>query len=201
MADNEKKTIPNLRFHFNSPVILSMTMISLLLLLLLDIVGNDVKHWFGIQNSGISNPLLYLRLFTHTFLHADFSHLASNYLLILSVGPMVEEKYGSIRLLVMVGVTSMTTGLITVFFFPDVLLMGSSGIVFMLMLIASFVNYKKGYIPITVIVVTIFFIGKEIADEILRFDEISQLSHVIGGLIGGVFGFLWRDPASLKKSS
>ena len=83
--------------------------------------------------------------------------------------------------------TAVITGLLNVFFF-NTGLMGASGIVFMLILLASFTNKRKGTIPLTFILIAILFIGKEIVQSINQ-DNISQFAHIIGGILGSVFGF------------
>ena len=67
--------------------------------------------------------------------------------------------------------------------------MGASGIVFMMIILASFVNIREGQLPVTVILVAVLFIGNEIVSGAISKDNISQLSHIFGGLCGGAFGF------------
>ena len=52
-----------------------------------------------------TDPLTYLRLVSHVFGHADFSHFSGNFLYILMLGPGVEEKYGTKRLVGMMAVS------------------------------------------------------------------------------------------------
>ena len=47
-------------------------------------------------------------------------------------------------------------------------------------------------IPITLILVVIFYLGGEIIDGIRNTDSVSQLTHVVGGVLGMIFGFLYR---------
>ena len=49
-----------------------------------------------------------------------------------------------------------------------------------------------GGIPITLILVVIFYLGGEIIDGIRNTDSVSQLTHVVGGVLGMIFGFLYR---------
>jgi membrane associated rhomboid family serine protease len=102
---------------------------------------------------------------------------------------MVEEKYGSRSLMEMIAVTAFLTGMINILFFKTGLL-GASGIVFMLILLSSFANAKLGKIPLTLIIVTIVFIGKEVLSGLFLQDNISHFAHILGGLSGGVFGYL-----------
>lgn len=94
-------------------------------------------------------------------------------------------------MLEMIGVTALVTGLIQVIFFPRTLLLGASGIVFMLILLSSFTNHQKGKIPVTLIVVALIYLSGEIINAIANpNDGISQMAHLIGGTCGMVFGWL-----------
>ena len=179
-----------LKIDFNAPVILGFTGISLVVLILYSLMGDGVLRTFGIRFTGWLDLRMYLRMFGHIFAHAGLAHFTGNFMLILAVGPMVEEKYGSRRLAMMMAVTALVTGLINVIFFKNVLLVGASGVVFMLILLASFVNIREGKFPLTVLLVAVLFIGNEIVTGVLRTDTVSQMGHIIGGLCGGGFGFL-----------
>lgn len=102
---------------------------------------------------------------------------------------MLEEKYGSKKLLLMMAVTALITGLINIIFFRGSVLLGASGIVFMFILLSSFVNMQKGTIPITLILVMIIYMGREFVNGILQEDNISQTAHLLGGICGCIFGF------------
>ncbi len=174
---------------YNSPVILSFTFLSLLVLLLgLLTKGNTTHRLFTNYSSSLINPLTYIRLFSHVLGHSNFQHFFGNFMIILIVGPIIEEKYGSKKLLIMILITAFVTGLINSIFFNTGLL-GASGIAFMLILLSSVVNTRAGEIPLTLIIVFLVFIGKELYVGITEYDSISQLTHVIGGICGSGFGY------------
>lgn len=181
-----------LKINYNAPVILTFTFASFAVLLLSNLLGSSVYRMLGIYRTSFSDPFMYLRMFTHVFTHADWAHYAGNFMLILAIGPMVEEKYGSKNLALMIAITAFVTGLINVMFFPRILLMGASGIVFMLILLASFVNIREGTLPLTVLLVTVFFIGNEIVTGVLSTDNVSQMAHILGGACGSGFGFVLK---------
>ena len=84
------------KITWNSPVILSFALISLIALGLNTITNGTTNYLiFSVYGGSLLNPLFYLRLFTHVLGHADLSHYMNNMLLFLLVGPMLEEKYGS----------------------------------------------------------------------------------------------------------
>jgi membrane associated rhomboid family serine protease len=72
--------------------------------------------------------------------------------------------------------------------------LGASGIVFMMILLASFTNFRKGEIPLTFILVLIFYVGNEVMSA-FRNDGVARFAHILGGFCGSIFGF-FRKPAS-----
>ena len=67
-------------------------------------------------------------------------------------------------------------------------LVGASGIVYMLIILSSFTNIREGSIPLTLLLVATIYIGREIISGIALTDNISQLTHIAGGLCGLFFG-------------
>ena len=49
---------------------------------------------------------------------------------------------------------------------------------------------KEGEIPLTFILVAVIYLGQQIWDGITVKDDISNLSHIIGGLVGGGAGWV-----------
>jgi membrane associated rhomboid family serine protease len=177
------------RFQLNSPVILTYALVSLLALGLSQVFGQSLNRLlFSIFRTPPTDLLLYPRLFLHSIGHVNFSHYISNFLVILLVGPMLEEKYGSVNLLIMILITSVVTGLSFLLLSGYGSLLGASGVAFMMILLSSFVNIQKGRIPVTVVLVIILFIGQEAVRGLTSIDNISQLTHVIGGICGAVLG-------------
>lgn len=173
----------------NAPIILTMTAVSLCVLVANFMSGDQLNRYLMAYYTSWRNPLQYTQLFTHIFAHANLEHYTNNFLMILAVGPMVEEKYGSARLAIMIGVTALITGLMNVLFFQDIAVLGASGIVFMLILLASFTNIRQGKLPLTVLLVGALYIGNEVVAGMMVDDDISRISHIAGGLCGAGFGF------------
>ena len=178
------------KFQYNAPAILTLTLLSAGALLLNFLTaGWSNTHIFSVYRSRLLDPMQYVRMFTHVIGHADYSHFINNFTIILLVGPMLEEKYGTRMLIKMMAVTALITGLVQVIFFANTALLGASGIAFMLILLSSFANYQTGRIPITLILVAVIFLSGEIIAGISNpNDNISQMGHIIGGLCGTVFG-------------
>ncbi len=182
-----------LHLQYNAPVILSFALLSLIVLGL-DILtgGKSTKLLFCVYRSSLRNVLTYPRFFLHVLGHAGYGHYINNMLLLLIVGPAMEEKYGSRKILLFCIVTAAITGLVQFVFFPGSALMGASGIVFMLIMLSSLAGANDGAIPITLILVAVLYLGGEILDGLRQADQISQLTHIVGGVLGILFGFVVR---------
>ena len=175
--------------YYNSPVILTFFFISLGVLIFNAISKNTLNMLlFSTYRSSIISPLTYVRMVTHIFGHQGWSHFMNNFLTILLIGPMMEEKYGSINLLYMIGITAIVTGLLHNIFSRNRLL-GASGIVYMMIALSSFVNIEAGKVPITLILIFIFYIVNEVISSFLKLDNVSHIGHLIGAICGIAFGF------------
>lgn len=179
-----------LRFSFNSPVVLIFTFACFIVMVLNLVTGNLAGDLvFSVYRSSLSNPLTYLRFFTHVLGHADWNHLFGNMTCFLLVGPLLEEKYGSKRILVVILVTALVTGLVSFVFFPHVALLGASGVVFAFILLSSITGFDEKKIPLTFVLVAVIYLGQEIYSGIFVNDNISNTAHLVGGAVGSVFGF------------
>ena len=178
------------KITFNSPVILAFVFISFGAMVANYLtLGASNKLLFVTYHSSLANPLTYVRFFTHVLGHAGWSHYIGNMMYILLLGPMLEEKYGSAKIVEVIMTTALITGLINYFLFPGVALCGASGVVFAFILITSFTGFNEGEIPLTVILVAVIFIGQQVYEGIFLHDDVSNLSHIIGGLVGAVIGY------------
>ena len=175
---------------YNSFVILTYFFLSLIVLILKNITNRKTNNLFTSGRDSILNPLTYIRMFTHILGHTNYNHFKNNFLYILLIGPMIEEKYGSINLLIMILITSFITALINIII-SNKNITGASGIVYMLILLSSMVNLEAGKIPITLILIFVFYILTEIKDGLFKKDNISHLSHLIGAITGFIYGFIY----------
>ena len=184
-------TFNNLTFDYNSKVIISYLIISLIACFLNYITrGKTNKYFFSSYRSSPLNPLTYIRMITHSIGHLNLDHLISNFLYILLVGPMIEEKYGSINLLIMLIITSIIIAIYNDIF-NNYSITGASGNVYMLIVLSSFSNISDGKIPITVILIFIFYIFGEMKKSLTdKNKKIYHDGHIIGALCGLIFGFI-----------
>lgn len=186
------------KLQYNSPVVLSFALISFLALILGYITRDfTTKLLFCVYRSSFANPLTYIRMFGHVLGHANLEHYVNNMMIFLLIGPMLEEKYGSKALLEMILLTAFITGLINILLFPNSALLGASGIVFMMIVLSSITSVQEGKIPITLVLVVILYLGNQVTAGIFSKDNISQLTHIVGGICGGFYGMLMKKQDSI----
>ena len=94
------------------------------------------------------------------------------------------------NLLIMILVTALVIGILNSLF-TNKRILGASGIVFMLIVLSSFVNIEAGKIPITLVLICLFYIINEIRDGLFKKDNVSHLGHLLGALCGVIFGFYY----------
>lgn len=180
------------KFQYNSPVTLTFAFISLAALLLGYITGGlSTTLLFSVHRSSLLDPLAYFRLFGHVLGHANWSHYSGNMVLFLVLGPILEEKYKSRDFFFMIAITALVSGLFYVLLYPGNVLLGASGIVFMMIVLSSAAGMKDGKIPLTLILVIIVYLGGEVL-SIGAKDGVAHAAHIIGGICGAGFGLARR---------
>jgi len=183
-------------FQYNAPTTLSFALVAFVVLAVAYFMGGHaggfVRTFFSVYRSSLLDPLTYLRFFTHVLGHADLAHYTGNIILMLTLGPTLEERYGSCTILGAILITAFISGLIQWIFFPGIMLMGASGIVFMMIIMASLGGMQGGGIPLTLVFVFLFYVGGEVYNGVFLNDNISQLTHIVGGICGAVLGILIR---------
>ena len=183
---------PKFRLTYNSPVILTFAAICAVSLILNYITGGASNNLLFIcyGHANLLDPMTYLRVFMYIFGHAGFAHFAGNMTMLLLVGPIAEERYGSWNMCIMIFITAVAGGILNMLFF-DTGIIGASGIVFLLIILSAFTNMKKGEIPITLILIAAIYLGQEIYSGITANDNISHFGHLCGGVSGLAFGTIF----------
>ncbi len=180
-----------LRLSLNAPVTLSFVGVCFLAQLLNVLtMGASNRLVFSVYRSSLADPLTYVRSLFHVFGHADWNHLMGNMIYILILGPMLEEKYGAKNLALVIAVTALVTGVFSQLLFPRVMLLGASGVVFAFILMSSITVREDGAIPLTFVLVALLYLGQQVLQGLFTRDSVSQSTHLIGGAVGSVFGFL-----------
>ena len=169
MSNGGKK----IRLSFNSPVILGFTLACFIVLILDKVTGSaSTLALFSVYRSSLASPLTYIRFFGHV------------------LGPLLEEKYGSANILFVILATALVTGVINFIFFPHVQLLGASGVVFAFILLASLTSIEEEKIPLTFILVALIYIGQQVYDGLFIRDNVSNLTHILGGIVGSGLGYV-----------
>ncbi|MDO4792970.1 MAG: rhomboid family intramembrane serine protease [Filifactor alocis] len=180
-----------MKVDFNSPAILAFTALCTFALVLQLLTGGwTTDMFFSIYRSSLFSPLTYVRFIGHIFGHADWSHYIGNMMLILIIGPLLEEKYGTYNIVVIIFITALITGLVNYTLFPRVQLLGASGVVFAFILLSSFTGIKEGNIPLTFILVGVIYLGQQVLEGIFIQDNISNITHIVGGMTGAYLGYV-----------
>jgi rhomboid protease GluP len=185
-----------LRVAYNAPVVLTFALIALVVTCL---PVEMRAHYFS-SHGKIVDWSSYLGMVTHIFGHANWQHYIGNFTMILLLGPILEERHGSTGLLTMILITALVASGIGLLVGHASL--GASGVVFMMILLASTANIREGEIPLTFIAIATIYLGGEIYAGLTKDDNISHLGHLIGGLAGAAFGFFGakggRKPVSVS---
>jgi membrane associated rhomboid family serine protease len=183
--------VAKLRISYNAPVVLTFAIAAVVAFIIEQTVP-ATQGWF-VAYPHLGDAHSYVGLFTHVLGHASWEHLLGNFMLILLIGPILEERHGSLTLLFMILVTALMTGLANLVF-SNGIVMGASGIAFMMILLASLANVRGGEIPLTFLVVALIYMGGEIVKAVHSTDHISHMAHLVGGAAGAAFGFLGARP-------
>lgn len=179
-----------IKITFNAPVVLTFVLVCFIVTLMGEITrGRSTLYFFMTYHSSLMSPMTYLRFFTHVLGHDGWSHFIGNASYLLLLGPMLEEKHGSRAILEIIGITALVTGLVNYFLFWNVALCGASGIVFAFIILASFTDFREGEIPLTFILVAVIFIGQQVYEAVAVTNQISNMAHIVGGLVGALVGY------------
>lgn len=180
-----------IRLSFNSPVILGFTLACFIVLILDKVTGSaSTRAFFSVYRSSLASPFTYIRFFGHVLGHASWDHFFGNIMMLLVVGPLLEEKYGSSNILFVILATALVTGVINFIFFPHVQLLGASGVVLAFILLASLTSIEEEKIPLTFILVALIYIGQQVYDGLFIRDNVSNLTHILGGIVGSSLGYV-----------
>lgn len=186
------KKLKNKKFRitFNAPVTLTFVLICLAALCFDTLTGGWAnKTFFSVYGSSPLSPLTYVRIVGHVFGHASWEHLIGNMMMLLITAPLLEEKYGSVNILFVILTTAVATGILSALIFPNVMLLGASGVVFAFILLSSITSVRSGELPLTFILVALLYLGQQVYEGIFLNDNVSNFGHIIGGTCGTALGY------------
>lgn len=186
----DRERIDGITLKYNAPVTLTFALLSLLALALGELTdGWTTQNLFCFYKSSLSDYLTYPRAVLHVLGNTSLTTCTGNIIVLLVIGPAAEERFGSAKVLTAVLLTAIAGALIMWFLFPDATLMGASGVLFMMMVLASFASMRGGAIPITLILVLILYLGSEVVQAISGQAGLQELTHIAGGVVGMLLGF------------
>jgi membrane associated rhomboid family serine protease len=175
------------RIEFNAPVTVCYALAAVAATIL-PVQGKLAIH-------GPIRPLeadFLLSLFTWTLAHGGMTHLLSNFVVILLTGPLLEDRFGSLRMLAVLVTASVMGGLAQCILNPRVALIGT---VFCLIMLTAMLAGRSGTIPLTVLLVAALYLGRELVGLFAN-DGISQTAHILGAALGMILGLVMRGNSS-----
>lgn len=180
----------SVRITFNAPVILITALMSLVILLFDQLTGHGMAQSFFATGTGSFLDLwTWFRLFFHWLYHASVGGFLNNITLFLILGPVLEKRYGSRAILLVILCTALLSGLGNRWLSSDLLQgMASVDVAFSILMAMSMCRPKE--IPLSLILVILAYVGMELYAAMTAFQLATTLSHVSGGLTGFLFGLL-----------
>ncbi len=177
--------------RYNAPAVLTFSLACVAVQLISMLTGGRSDTLlFSVYRSSMLSPLFYVRLFGHVLGHLGWSHLIGNLMLLLVIGPLLEEKYGTRNMIIVMAVTAVATGIACLLLMPGTQVLGASGIVFACILLASITNFTGGEVPLTFILVAVLYLGEQVYQGFFVQSNIANLAHIVGGLVGAALGFI-----------
>ena len=179
------------RLSWNAPVTLMFVLLCFVATLLGVVSGGAISQMlFTAYKMQFLNPLSWFRCFGCTIGHVSWQHFFNNMLYIIILGPMLEEKYGKGVIISLILCTGLATSLAITFLFPTTGVIGALGVVFAMILLSSFTQFENGTIPVTFLLVFVIYIGQEVVNGVFVQDNVSQMGHILGGVVGSISGFV-----------
>ena len=180
-----------MKITFNAPFSILFSMVAVAVYFLFQHDGTIPRIFKLHGDFDLLNWKWYISLVGYTMGHGSISHLIGNISVILLIGPFIEKRWGTNRVFLMVSITGLVTALVHITFFDNGLI-GASGIVFMMIVLSSLIDLRSNQIPLTFILIVLLFLGQEVMSSFTE-DKISQFAHISGGIIGAIFGFIYRS--------
>ncbi|MEI8094552.1 MAG: rhomboid family intramembrane serine protease [Spirochaetales bacterium] len=182
-----------MQLRYNAPVTFSFALICVLVMLLDQYVfPGFVGAYLSAPGADFNptSPAHYFAILLYVFGHESWTHLGNNFLFLLLLGPILEEKYAPKPFLMMLLTTTIVTGIFNILL-KQPPLVGASSLVFMMIMLVSFARTKAGDVPVSFILIFVLFLLAELTRGAQNSNPaVSNLAHIIGGVCGTIFGFL-----------
>jgi len=196
-SDNE--TLQWISLHFlrrlsvEAPVVVTFVFLCTLMHLISFILPHG-SIFLGVDDFfDATNPMHYIRQFTHIFMHDGLPHLRNNMTHMLLVGPSSEAVFGSVNLIYIIIIVAISSA------WAHILMggyhtrqLGASGVCFAVILLNSLVSAKRGKIPVSFVLTVVWWLGDELIDMLFAGDNVSHHAHLVGGIVGAAAGYYLR---------
>lgn len=189
------------KITINAPVVIGFTAICVAVQVLSTMTGGaSTNAFFTFHASSLAHPIEYFKLVTFAVGHVSWEHLIHNMSMILLLGPLLEEKYGSAQLALIILISALACSIVSILIFHTGGV-GASGVVFTFVILSSVTSFREGEIPLTFILVAVFYLGQQLYGALFVHDFVSYHGHIIGGIVGTVVGFLLPQKSTSQPSS
>ena len=218
----KKKFNLNIKVAYDAPVTLSFVIVCALIFLLNIILAKSGKSLglekllasptsqAGVLPFIVKQPVSYLRLLLYIFgsqtgglvsgvadgvFSGGASVLFTNLILIMLLGPAMEERYGSVIIGIMIFVSALFSGVLNACF-CEASLVGSVPVVSMMIFLNAFMSFSKKKFPLSFTAVMVFFVLLQIASGA---GAVRIIICIAGGLCGSLFAFLTSPKMKAEK--
>lgn len=181
-----------MKLKFNAPVTFSIALVATLVMaidrfLAAGLIGSVFTAPGG--NFEPTNAMHYVGILTYIFGHESWVHMWNNFLIIILLGPILEEKYDPKSFGIMILAATVVTALFNILLRQPPLV-GSSALAFMMIMLVSFARSKPGDIPVSFILVFVLYLLSELTKATGGTGGGGSIAHIVGGICGVIFGFM-----------
>ena len=207
----KKKFKLNIKVAYDAPVTLTFVIVCAIIFLLNMLLAKGGKtgglekifasptNQTGVLPFIPSVPLSYVRLLFYIFGAAagEASVLFTNLILIMLLGPAMEERYGSAIIGIMIFVSALFSGVLNACFCSDCLI-GAVPVVCMMIFLNAFMSFSKKKFPLSFAAVMVFFVLLQIFSGA---GVVQIIICIAGGLCGSLFAFLTSPKVKAEKKA
>lgn len=179
-----------INFAYDSPVALSFAIITILLFVMNALVtkGRIDVFFYAPTNSGGAFPFnlkdvaSYLRLVLYQFGYFDLSFLFADLIIILLLGQILEERYGSVIMGLMMFFSTLFSGVLNACFGKEKLC-GAASIVIMMVFLNALTSISKKKVSVLSVATIVLVICREIFARNGGFLQSGVTSGVVTGSV------------------
>jgi len=207
----KKKFKIDLKVAYDAPVTLTFVIVSAIIFLLNMLLAKSGKvagfekifasptSQAGVLPFIPSAPLSYVRLLFYIFGAAagGASLLFTNLILIMLLGPAMEERYGSVIIGIMIFVSALFAGVLNACF-CETSLVGAVPLVSMMIFLNAFMSFSKKKFPLSFAAVMVLFVLLQIFSGA---GAVQIIICIAGGLCGSLFAFLTSPKMKAEKKA